>query len=600
MMAPTATRALWCFTFLALLSACGSEQDPARPTTAGLPGALSKMPSTNRASDADVGLDPGSEGWGTEVIGSHAKEQVEQLLHFGAHPKATQIAALTTEDVTVSPLRPLPLITIREGADFHVLRAAQPKGASSGAEALSDALEALYEPFESEPEIHVKVWRVDTDPAGAITTLFYQAFGRSEGRPYQQNGTWECSLGPNNRRISGLRTLQHEEVLGPAGVATLFTECTSGVFAGEEEVVRQLVPSLSQLSSTMEITVGPQIAAYEGICIGDANSDGLDDVYLSQTRGMPNRLLLQRPDGTIDDASHAAGVDILDRTHASLFLDLDADGDQDLVVAGVGIMFFQNKGNDDNAPSELPVPRFELIQSIDMTDCFSISAADADLDGDLDLYICRYRATSDSFPTPYHDAQNGRPNVFLRNDSDWSFVDATEEFGLDENNNRFSFASSWTDIDSDGDPDLYVANDFGRNNLYRNDGGHFKDAAAALGVEDISAGMSADWGDPDSDGDYDVYVGNMFSAAGNRIAYQRKFQEQADEEARDAYKRHARGNSLFLNQGQEGFLDVSVSAAVTMGRWAWGSRFVDLNNDCREDLVVSNGYITSPDSTHDL
>ena len=112
--------------------------------------------------------------------------------------------------------------------------------------------------------------------------------------------------------------------------------------------------------------------------------------------------------------------------------------------------------------------------------------------------------------------------------------------------------------------------------------------------------MSADWGDPDSDGDYDIYVGNMFSAAGNRIAYQRKFQVDADEEDREAYKRHARGNSLFLNQGESGFADVSVQAGVTMGRWSWCSRFVDFNNDCREDLIVSNGYITSPGSSHDL
>ena len=104
-------------------------------------------------------------------------------------------------------------------------------------------------------------------------------------------------------------------------------------------------------------------------------------------------------------------------------------------------------------------------------------------------------------------------------------------------NQRFSFAASFTDIDSDGDPDLYVANDFGRNNLYRNDrdkngDSTFTDVAKEAAVEDISAGMSVSWADVDGDGDRDLYVSNMWSSAGNRLAYQRNFQSDADETAR--------------------------------------------------------------------
>ncbi len=84
-------------------------------------------------------------------------------------------------------------------------------------------------------------------------------------------------------------------------------------------------------------------------------------------------------------------------------------------------------------------------------------------------------------------------------------------------------AASWEDYDQDGDLDLYVANDFGRNNLYRNDDGQFVDVAAEAGVEDISAGMSVSWGDYNNDGQADLYVGNMFSSAGNRVTYQRQF-----------------------------------------------------------------------------
>ena len=94
----------------------------------------------------------------------------------------------------------------------------------------------------------------------------------------------------------------------------------------------------------------------------------------------------------------------------------------------------------------------------------------------------------------------------------------------------------------------------------------------------------------------DVYVSNMFSAAGNRIAYQRKFHPQAENTTRNQLQRLARGNSLFENAQDGTFRDVSVESSVTMGRWAWGSMMMDMNNDGWEDIVVANGFITGEDS----
>src|SRR5690606_5896873 len=121
--------------------------------------------------------------------------------------------------------------------------------------------------------------------------------------------------------------------------------------------------------------------------------------------------------------------------------------------------------------------------------------ADYDGDGYLDLYVCAYdfwQAGSEyDAPTPYYDAVNGPPHLLFRNRGDGTFEEATEAAGLMRNNDRFSFAASWADYDDDGDQDLYVANDFGRNNLYRNNGdGTFTDVAAEAGVEDLAAGMS--------------------------------------------------------------------------------------------------------------
>ena len=104
--------------------------------------------------------------------------------------------------------------------------------------------------------------------------------------------------------------------------------------------------------------------------------------------------------------------------------------------------------------------------------------------------------------------------------------------------------------------------------------------------------MSVSWGDVDNDGWMDLYVSNMFSSAGNRVTYQRQFQFQSDAETRAGFQRHARGNSLFANTGKGTFRDVSVPAAVTMGRWAWGSALADLNNDGLKDIVVANGFLT--------
>ena len=219
--------------------------------------------------------------------------------------------------------------------------------------------------------------------------------------------------------------------------------------------------------------------------------------------------------------------------------------------------------------------------------------ADYDLDGDLDLYVVNYGDRFLSSPNIYHDANNGGANVLFQNNGDFRFVDVTESCGLNENNTRWSFAASWEDYDNDGDPDLYVANDFGRNNLYQNNGGTFKDVAPTADVEDIAAGMSASWADYDHDGLMDLYVGNMFSSAGLRVTGQTRFQQRADETVRSEFQRHARGNTLFRNAGNNRFEDVSVDAGVTIGRWAWASRFVDINNDSWEDLVVVNGFVTS-------
>jgi hypothetical protein len=287
----------------------------------------------------------------------------------------------------------------------------------------------------------------------------------------------------------------------------------------------------------------------------------------------------------------AYGVDFMERTHGAFFLDLDNDGDQDLALSTQHALLLLRNMNGAG---------FELVSQLPISG-YSIAAADYDLDGDLDLYATSYVGAPEwerlgglgLEPMPYHDANNGAPNALFRNDGDWLFTNVTAESGMNVNNRRWSFAAAWADYDDDGDQDLYVANDFGRNNLYRNDGDRFVDVAAVAGVEDSASGMSAAWGDFDGDGRIDLYVGNMFSAAGNRIVPQEAFRPGVSPALKADFKRFARGNTLYRNVGDGQFVDVSESAGVTMGRWSWSSPFVDLDNDGRQDLVVANGYLTN-------
>jgi hypothetical protein len=265
---------------------------------------------------------------------------------------------------------------------------------------------------------------------------------------------------------------------------------------------------------------------------------------------------------------------------------MDNDGDQDLLVAAASfLLLYENEGQ---AKLKLRSKLFEARSA------YSLSAADYDNDGDLDIHACGYAAFFGAgpfpFAYPFHDANNGGRNVLYQNDGKGNFLDVTNSVGLDENNSRFSMASAWEDYDLDGDLDLYVANDFGRNSLFQNDQGQFRDVAKDQEVEDQSFGMSVDWSDVNRDGTPDLYVSNMFSSAGNRVSFQSGYMSRQPElQSRVQYM--ARGNSLFLG-GKERFEDISIPSNTWMGRWAWSSKFVDFDNDGWDDVVVANGYLT--------
>ncbi|MFT7517326.1 MAG: hypothetical protein ACI84O_001116 [Myxococcota bacterium] len=354
----------------------------------------------------------------------------------------------------------------------------------------------------------------------------------------------------------------------------------------------QLAPSLNFWQKHIPSSLGISTKSHQGVAIADVDNNGLDDIYLPQPAGLPNKLLLQVSSGVFEDYSSSAGLDFFEASRSALFLDLDNDNDLDLISAFPGsLVVFANDGNG----------VFTIAATIQAPEATSLAAADYNGDGLLDIYVCRYLNPYENqvVPQPYDDANNGLDNFLMHNLGDLQFKDVTTEVGLAVNNMRFSFAASFEDYDNDGDQDLYVANDYGRNNLYRNDQGKFTDVAAAAGVEDISAGMAVSWADYDNDGNIDLYVSNMYSSAGQRITYQRDFMQSASAATRSQMQRHAGGNTLFKNMGDGTFKDVSQRSKTSMGRWAWGSIFFDYNNDTLADIFVPNGFTTN-DENDDL
>jgi len=353
-----------------------------------------------------------------------------------------------------------------------------------------------------------------------------------------------------------------------------------------------LAPSLNYWQKHISSTLGLSTKSHQGISLADVNNDGLDDIYLPQPAGLPNTLLMQVAPEVFEDHSVKSQLDFLESSRSALFVDFDNDGDLDLAATFPGLVaIFENDGHG----------VFDVLGMINAPEVTSLAASDYDNDGLVDLYACRYLNPyeNQAVPQPYNDANNGLANIMLRNSGELQFEDVTSKVGLDQNNKRFSFAASFEDYDNDGDQDLYVANDYGRNNLFRNDNGTFTDVAASAGVEDISAGMGVSWGDYNNDGHIDLYVSNMYSSAGQRITYQRHFMTEASEDTRRQMQRHAGGNTLFRNMGDGTFKDVSQTSKTNMGRWAWGSIFFDYNNDSQLDIFVPNGFTTNDGDADD-
>ena len=535
-------------------------------------------------------LQPGAD-WRTEQLSTAITDQLRKLLDAGPH-------GVVTPDAACGALRPdgpaqedlIGSLTLRRWPR-EPSGTVSPGGPAGFARAFHDLRESL-----GPDRMEHSVKPVSIDAAGDDVSLRVRVELRGmtpTGVVRRQiNSEWETRWRADTPPLlHELRVLDFEEIELAPDAPPLFADVTSTLFDKVPHYHAQILTGIDSWASRLTRLGDFSLTGHHGLSVGDVNNDGREDLFICDAGSLPNRLYLQEPDGTLRDVSAAAGVDWFEDSRSALLVDLDNDGDQDLVVATIAmIAFAENDGSG----------KFALRGGHPGAPyAYSLSAADFDNDGKLDLYACVYSANDSaagrgfeaSSPSPFHDARNGGRNLLLRNLGEFEFADVTARTGLDEDNTRWSFAAAWEDYDRDGDADLYVANDFGRNCLYRNDGGRFAQIADTAGVEDVASGMSVAWGDYNRDGHMDLYVGNMFSAAGNRVAYQRNFAGEGTDPVVKDLQRMARGNSLFRSDGKGGFHDVADTAAQ-LGLWAWSSGFADLNNDGWEDIVVANGYLT--------
>jgi hypothetical protein len=245
----------------------------------------------------------------------------------------------------------------------------------------------------------------------------------------------------------------------------------------------------------------------------------------------------------------------------------------------------------------------------------SVSVADYDGDGLLDVFISTYAAEVifekgkydpevfkdylekdditelsrliSQMDSPYMNLP-GPPNVLLRNIGHGKF-ELVKDTALRVFKNTHQ--ATWSDFDGDGKPDLFLANDFNKPNLFRNLGsGKFKDVTDEMGLAEARFSMGATWGDYNNDGRLDLYLSAMSSKAGRRIIAQLPTVDPR-------FSVMAAGNALYRND-QSVFEKTSGPSApkmeVEQSGWDWGAQFIDLNNDGWLDIFSLSGFYTAP------
>ncbi len=338
-----------------------------------------------------------------------------------------------------------------------------------------------------------------------------------------------------------------------------------------------------------------------GVAAGDIDGDGLPDLYFTSNLG-PDRLYLNKGNYKFEDITDRAGVTGPPGwTSGVTMADVNGDGKLDIYVSAVNYLTMNGRNllyiNNGDRTFTDRTTEYGLDHA-----GYSTQAAffDYDGDGDLDMYLLNYSVHTErgvsSRPqrSPRHPRAGDR---LFRNDGN-HFVDVSERAGIYGGVEGYGLGVVASDLNLDGCPDLFVANDFQENDfLYINncDGTFTESIAKAMGHTSRFS-MGVDAADFNNDGKPDMMVLDMLPEREEIL------KTSANAESFNVFNlklkagywpQYAR-NTLQLNRGDGRFSEIGYLAGVYATDWSWSPLFADLDNDGDKDLFVTNGIYRRP------
>jgi hypothetical protein len=307
----------------------------------------------------------------------------------------------------------------------------------------------------------------------------------------------------------------------------------------------------------------------------DIDGDGTEELFLGGSKNTSDGLFKFK-DNKLTAIEGAGGITNSTASMGSVVLDVDKDGQQDLLVAREdGIwLHHNNKGTFTAEKLDAVMP--------DGTVPLSIAIADLNRDGAFDMYVAGYiRHDLVEGQNIFREGYGGSSRLFINN-GDNTFTDSTEQAGLNYKHNTFQ--SAFIDIDRDGKEDLIVAHDTGHVVTWRNKGGIKFERVSNPNTNSYSYPMGIGITDLGDDGLADFFFSNVGSTPPD-------FLIRGD--LTDAQVSNWKW-ILFKNKGNFEFEDIADKAKIADYEFSWGGVFEDLNLDGLEDLIVSENYIGLP------